>query len=442
MHNKPNFIFIISHDTGRSLGAYGYNVSTPNIDKFAKESIQFNNYFCPAPQCSPSRSSIITGLYPHNNGLMGLAHKGFAIKEGIKTLQMYLKDADYETTLIGLSHETIEGEKKGLSSSTYRLGYENYIEIQGNRAEKVVDAFESFMNKRKNNKPFYISLGFEETHRSFDEYEADADKPEEVSIFEFLEDTEGLRKDISLFNGSIKVLDRAFGRVYNHLKANNMLDNTYIILTTDHGIAFPRCKGTLRDSGLETLLIMRTPFADINGEINQLLCNVDMMPTILELAKIEIPKNLDGISFVSLLKGENQKIRDEFFCEMTWHDRYYPARGIRTESFKYIQNLSEGPKVYMPADIYDTESGKSLQTEYDLPNEKEELYDLVKDPLEMLNVAQDPEYSHILSELREKVEKWMISTNDPILIGKIEGEESLFWKKIRNRKRIEETTND
>lgn len=431
MEKKPNFIFIISHDTGRCIEPYGYKVKMPNVTSFSKEAVKFNNYFCPAPQCSPSRGSIITGLYPHRNGLIGLAHKGFGIKKEVKTLQMYLMENGYETTLIGLSHETIEGEEKGLPTSSTKLGYNNYIKVDGNRANKVVKEFINFMDNRKDERPFFISVGFEETHRPFDEYEQDADNIDEVMPFNFLPDTQGLRKDISLFNGSAKVLDSAFGELLKYLNNNNnILENTYIIFTTDHGVAFPRCKGTLMDSGLETLLIIRKPnILNSKGfEINELLCNIDMMPTILELAGIEVPDNIDGKSFVSLINGEKKNIRDEFFCEMTWHDKYYPVRGIRTNQFKYIKHLEKGPRVYMTADIYSTNSALSLQEEFDKPNDDEELYDLILDPFEMNNLAYDIKYHDVLIELRKKVENWMKETDDPILKGRIEGEESIFWK--------------
>lgn len=431
MLKQPNFLFIISHDTGRCIGPYGYNVNTPNINQFSLEAIKFNNYFCPAPQCSPSRAGILTGLYPHNHGMIGLGHKGFGIKNNIKTFQMYLQENHYETTLIGLSHETFEGEEHGKSTSGEKLGYDNYIEVLGNKGPNVVQAFKNYMNNRDNNTPFFISVGFEETHRPFDEYENFADNPENITPFPFLKDTPGLRKDISLFNGTVKVLDNSFGEIINFMKENNLLDSTYIIFTTDHGIAFPRCKGTLRDSGLETFLLIRNPNSPIKKEKNQLLCNIDMMPTILELANIKIPENLDGKSFASLItEDSSSKIRDEFFCEMTWHDRYNPMRGIRTKKFKYIKNLEKGPQVYMPADIYNTSSGIPYQEEFNLENKKEELYDLTLDPLELNNIADNPNYSLILKELRNKVDNWMKETNDPILKGKIKGEESKFWSKI------------
>ncbi len=98
---------MISHDTGRYLGCYGKGVETPAIDALAEKGVRFDNYFCPAPQCSPSRASILTGQYPHNNGMIGLAHLGFSIRPEVTTLPKELQKLGYETALIGFSHETI-----------------------------------------------------------------------------------------------------------------------------------------------------------------------------------------------------------------------------------------------------------------------------------------------------------------------------------------------
>lgn len=422
---------MISHDTGKYLGTYGYKVATPVLDGLADRGLKFTNYFCPAPQCSPSRGSILTGLYPHNNGLMGLAHKEFSINGEVTTLPKELTKAGYETSLIGFSHETIGAEEPGVVSSTTKLGYERYEKVEGNFAPDVASRVEALLeekSKNKEDKPFFMNIGFEETHRPFDRYEPYMDDLDEIEVVPYLPDTKQVRQDLSLFQGSVKVLDEAVGRIIRKLEETGLDENTIIIYTTDHGIAFPRAKGTLKEAGLETALIIYAPKLIEGGKvIDQLLCNVDMMPTILDLAGGQIPENLDGKSFAVILKNENKPIRNEFFCELTWHDRYHPMRGIRTDKYKYVLNIEDGPKIYMPFDIHSSLSGEDLREEYYIPNEKEELYDLTKDPLENENLINHPDYRDIADELREKVKNWLVETKDPILQGPISGVPSTKW---------------
>ncbi|MBB5173825.1 sulfatase family protein [Texcoconibacillus texcoconensis] len=428
--NQPNIVFIISHDTGRYLGTYGHKVETPDIDAMAENGVQFNQYYCPAPQCSPSRASVLTGLYPHNNGMLGLAHKHFTIKEGTTTLPKELQNAGYETRLFGLSHETIGEEPQGVTTSGTKLGYDHYQEVPGNRAPKVTDYVEDYLEEKAQNqdKPFFINIGYEETHRPFDEYEDEADDPADVEVLSYLPDTENVRKDLALMNGSTKVFDRAVGRVRRKLEETGLAENTIVILTTDHGLAFPRAKGSLKDSGIETFLIVHSPAMVDKGAVrDQLLCNVDMMPTILDLAGAEIPEGLDGKSFAHLLKGGEEEIRDEFFCELTWHDRFHPMRGVRTHKYKYIRNFEDGPDVYMPYDIHSSLSGQDVREQFYVPNSEEELYDVENDPKEDNNLAADPAYAEVLEDLRGRVDRWMKETNDPILHGPVEGVESTKW---------------
>lgn len=434
---KQNILMMISHDSGRMFSNYGYKVDTPHFDSLAKNSTQFDNFYCSAPQCSPSRGSILTGKYPHNNGLIGLAHLGFSINSENTTLPKELSKAGYESVLIGLSHETIHEPpeiKDLVFSSTTKLGYDKYISVEGDRAPKVADTVINFLKKRDSDNPFYLNVGFFETHREFDEYEPYADNFEEVEVFDFLKDDEGIREDISLFNGSLKVLDSSVGKIVDFIENSHYKDNTIIIFTTDHGVAFPGAKGTLKESGLGTALVISIPGSEQNNKKKKaLLCNVDLMPTILELVDIPVPKNIDGESFAALLYTEKDTGREEFFTELTWHDNYHPMRGIRTKLYSYVRNFEDGPKVYMPLDAHLSPSGKSMRDQLYVPNESEELYDLTKDPQESTNLINDDEYKKIAIELRGKVKKWMKETNDPLLKGPVTGYKEPAWNKEAER---------
>ncbi|AJY75441.1 sulfatase [Paenibacillus beijingensis] len=431
--NRKNILFLISHDTGRYLGCYGKSVQTPAIDALAEEGVRFDNYFCPAPQCSPSRASIISGLYPQNHGMIGLSHLGFSMKAAVTTLPMALGRAGYDTALIGFSHETIDEPNSAIRSSTYKLGYDEVLPVPGDRAPDVAERVAAYLQERadgERERPFFASVGFFETHRDFDEYEPVADPSDSILPPAYLPDTPNVRDDFALLHGSVKTLDQGIGRILSALEASGLSDDTLVVYTTDHGIAFPRAKGTLMDAGLETALIMRGPGVLEGGTVvDSLLCNVDLMPTLLEFAGADIPSGLDGRSFWGLLQKEKEyAARDHFFSELTWHDLYHPMRGIRTERYKYIRNFEDGPSVYLPLDIHVSLSGQDVRDGYYKPNVPEELYDLSHDPLEEHNLADDPGHAHILQELRGKVEDWMKRSDDRLLSGKVPGIAAPEWQ--------------
>lgn len=431
---KPNILMIISHDTGRYLGSYGRNIDTPELNDLAEKGVQFNNYFCTQPQCSPSRGSILTGMYGHNHGMLGLAHMGYSMKKDIATIPYEMSSIGYETWLFGFFHESIDGKFDG-----EKLGYQRVVEVPDNAAKDVTNKVVEFLQKKsksRNASPFYASVGFEETHRPFDHFEP---VPiEEVEVPDYLPDTPEVRKDLAQFYGSVKELDKNIGRIKRSLSETGLLDNTLLIYTTDHGIAFPRAKGTLFDAGLETALIMKLPKGMKNDGrvVNDLICNIDLMPTLIDLVGGDVPESTDGFSFLPILNDEPFDSRTEFFCELTWHDRYHPMRGLRTNKYKYIRNFEDGPKVYLPFDIHQSLSGQVVRKDYYVPNTSEELYDLENDPFEQLNLVDDEKYIEILRDCRAKVQRWMEESDDPLLEGKVHGKEATVWEKEIKEERV------
>lgn len=430
---KPNILLMICHDLGRHLGCYGIeNLNTPNLDEFADRGIRFTNYLCTAPQCSPSRGSIITGRLPRNNGLMGLAHLGWTLDDGIKTLPQLLSDYGYETYLFGVQHEA-------RTKNVKRLGYQ-HIGEQG-KAWDVADAVIGFLKERDSHQPFYASVGFFEPHRPYDQLEYTPDDPDTVSVPPYLPDVPGVRQEIAQLQGMIRAVDHEVGRVLTTLKETGLWENTLVIFTTDHGVALPRAKGTLYDPGVGTALIMHGPHLDHCRVENSLLSNVDLLPTIMDYIGASLPTGLDGRSFLTLLQRGFYKKRSHIHLEMTWHDRYEPVRGVRTEGYKYIRSFGARPLVYIPADIYDSPSGKAVRDEYyGSQRPGEELYDLDKDPLERKNVIDDPGYQWIAEQLRKKLEKSMKVTKDPLMNGPIPGREEPqadYWDVVQNNSPFE-----
>ncbi|NHJ21578.1 MAG: sulfatase [Candidatus Lokiarchaeota archaeon] len=424
---KPNIIIFITHDQGHFLGCYNEfpnSLETPNLDKIAKNGIRFTNYFCTAPQCSPSRGSIQTSLYPHQNGLMGLVDRGWTLPQEFKTMPMYLKELGYSTHLIGLSHESRIPSSLGYDTMTERFFSKRGREINPLYNCKLVEKeSKKFLEDHKNNeKPFYVSIGVEEVHRPFKIW-ADSVDPNSLKVPPFLPDNEIVRKELSEYYGAINRVDLTIERIISMLEDTGLNENTLFIYTTDHGSPFPRAKCTLYDPGIETILLMHQPNSDTfsNGKvINGLLSNIDLLPTLIDYIGGELPKNIEGKSFLPLLKQEQTELRSEIYVEKTYHEIYDPIRGIRTNNYKYIRNFENLDTLYqMPAPVLMAPSGKYMKNFYNYPRPTEELYDLRKDPLEKINVINTTEYQEIASDLRKRLFNWLKATNDPILKGKI-----------------------
>ena len=404
----------MTHDTGRRLGCFQAGIATPYLDGLAADGVCFTRYHSVATQCSSSRGTMLTGRFPHRHGLMGLARIGWRLHPAEWCLARYLAEAGYETHLVGLQHE---------GPDTVRLGYRHVLEGRCD-ARSVGAAVGHFLRSRTRHcaRPFFVMAGMRETHRPFDRPEYLPDDPSWVPVPAYLPDTPAIRHEFAAFGGLVRAADTAVGTMLEALKASGLAENTLVVYTTDHGIAFPRAKGMSYDAGLETALIMRWPGRiPVGLQRNELLSNVDLLPTLLEVAGIPAPEDLDGQSFLPLVTGEYGIPREYIFFEMTWHDRYNPMRGIRTDHHKYILNFDpQSPLVFLPADIYRSPSGVATRERYHAESRPaEELYDLDADPLELVNLATDPAYAGLCVEFRDRLDRWMSSTKDPLLRGPV-----------------------
>lgn len=421
MNSPQNIILIITHDTGDYFGCYGHPVTSPNIDRMAKLGTFFTNYFCAAPQCSPSRGSILTGKMPHSHGLMGLVNRGWSLPEFNETLPKIWNKAGYSTHLIGLQHEHDTAEE---------IGYRNVhmdsevFTSSDNVASSVVE-FLKKVEEGQFSQPFFCNIGFFDTHRPYI-YPEEVEKPEIDSIKTppYLPDEREVKKDIADFFGAIRHVDYNIGRIVKFLENEcSFAEQTLVLYTVDHGWAMPKAKCTLYDSGLKTGLVMYQPGKDQGKGYQQLLSNIDLCPTILELLGIEIPEEIEGQSFYSLLKEEKYNEREQIFAELTYHDCYNAMRTIRTKKWKYIMNFEILPTRFeIPNGFALTETTEVYirrNPVFNSPREEEELYHLESDPNEMKNLANDPNYSKIKESLKTTLFQWLEKTKDPILRGKI-----------------------
>ena len=409
---KPNVLFIICHDLGTQLRCYGdESAKTSNVDSLAAQGIRFDNYFATAPQCSPSRGSIITGRYPHQNGLMGLNNNNeWNLNEDETGFPEVMRDAGYDTFCFGTWHINHDPAIFGIQRR-----------VPDKHAAEIASLFEEYLAQRNDGRPFLAYLGFFEPHRDFGIGRYEPEDPAKVVVPPYLPDNELTRKDLAQFHAAVREMDIAVGRVLKALELKGLSDNTIVVFTSDHGIAFPRAKCTLYDPGLRTPLIIRWPGKLPEGRVfHELMSNTDLAPSLLDMLGLEIPGRSYGRSFMPLVAGKAYGPHEEIFAEKTYHCIYDPIRAIRTNEWKYIVNFEDGPMYEMPTDVSSSITERGIdRTEYFRMRPPEELYDLRNDPDEMENLAFKPEFSRFRDDLRGRLFKFLEETRDPILEGSI-----------------------
>lgn len=413
---KPNILYIHSHDTGRFAQPYGHAVSTPNIQKLAKEGVLFRRAFSGAPTCSPSRACLVTGQAAHSSGMLGLAHRGFGLNDYSQHILHTLKKAGYRTALSGVQHVALRGDRS-------LLGYDEDLFTQ--KGAGRVEAVEEFLKRQTDGVPFFLTVGFNDTHREFPEPGPEDDERYTVPPAP-LPDTPETRRDMAAFKASARRLDRDMGRVFDLLKEYGFRDNTLVICTTDHGLAFPRMKCTLHDTGIGVMQVMRWPdgadFGFTEGRVvDALTSHIDLFPTICDIVGIEHPDWLEGKSLLPVLRGETEEVNGEIFAEVTFHASYEPQRCVRTHRWKYIRRWGDREEPVLPN--CDQSPSKQLWMDHGWQDSilpREALYDLMFDPNETNNLAGDPRVADELNNMRTRLEKWMERTNDPLLKGYVD----------------------
>jgi N-sulfoglucosamine sulfohydrolase len=413
---KMNVVVVICHDLGRHMGCYGVQEArTPNLDRFAAKGIRFSNHFCCAPQCSPSRAALWTGRYPHVNGVVGLSHSGFKneFHDSERHLAQILDEAGYETHLFGLQH---------VSAMPERCGFK---EVHGLApCGQVADNVGRFLEERKGRgPPLYVQVGFFEAHRPFLHVDVERLDPAQVTVPPYLPDIPEVREDLADLEASISSADKAFGKIVEALDRSGMEDSTIVIFTVDHGIPFTRAKMTLYDPGITTALLMQIPGVEGGKVCDELVSNVDVLPTLLDLLGLEMPENVQGRSFQLLIMGEGYEGNEAIFAEKTYHTYYDPMRCMRTERWKLIANFEFAPWQDTSPDYDDNaksyvEAAKALAVPYDRQYHPPfELYDLEDDPWEQRDLADSPYHQEIRDELIRRLRQWMRDTGDPLLQG-------------------------
>ena len=321
-----------------------------------------------------------------------------------------LNQAGYTTALAGFQHVVRDLKETGyqrlLSEGSVRAGAEE-------RARAFI--------KEKHDAPFFLDVGFGETHRRAKGFDPPPDgepktDPRYVKPPAPFPDTPVTRQDMAEYIDAARTLDRKMGVVFDALEENGLAENTLVICTTDHGLAFPRMKCHLSDHGIGIMLIVRGPGGFDGGQVvDGLVSQIDLFPTICELAEIEAPAWLQGNSVLPLVRGEAEDTRDAIFAEVNYHCCYEPQRAVRTKRWKYIRRYDNAEKWALPN--CDDSISKTFMMEHgwgEEPVESERLYDVVFDPSEAHNLAENPDYADVLVEMQDRLEQWRTETDDPV----------------------------
>ncbi|MHC4124200.1 MAG: sulfatase family protein [Planctomycetota bacterium] len=418
---KANIIIFLSDDHGYyDTGCYGNKVvRTPNIDKLADEGLKFNLALTPTAMCSPSRSAMYTGLYPHRNG----CHKNHSsIKPGVKTLPDYLKPLNYRVALAGKRH--IKPIKQ--------FGFE-YMGLNFGQIK-------NFMKSCTDN-PFCLIMTPPLPHAPAGGYtKGTTYDPKEIPLPIYLVDTPELRQCRSHYYDLITKTDDMFGKTMDIVENLNLKDDTMLIYTSDHGAGFQFEKWTCYDGGLKVPFVVRWPgVVKASTQTDAMISFVDVVPTLIEIAGGTVPDDLDGKSFLDVLKGKTNEHHEFIFGTHTTEGikegRIYPIRSVRTKTYKYIRNLNpdgkftnlitERPRAGWASwkEVAKHDSFAARQVRFYQKRGAEELYYICTRPYEIYNIAEIPFHEEVKNSLSKKLDEWMKQQGDRGLEAELDDKE-------------------
>lgn len=424
-----NVLLLIADDLGLILPSYGDpNAVMPHIEKTAREGARFANAFCTTASCSASRSVILSGLYNHANGQYGHAHAEhhFSYLPDVKPMPRLLHEAGYATGYIGKLHVSPEE----------RFGWDLADPIGSRDVFRMAQVARKFIQDA-GPKSWYLHCGFHDPHRagtgfanrSWPNVTRLRLDPAKLKVPSFLPDNTQTRADLVEYYEACNRFDQGIGFMLDVLRETNQLDNTLVLIMSDHGAPFPNAKTNAYDAGLRVPLIVRCPELQPGGVVNEALTNwADITPSILEWTGVKPPEYpLHGRSWLPILGQHRPAGWDRVYFSHTFHEAidYYPMRGVRTREYKYIRNLFSRVTYPHATDLWASPTWQSVRKQGSggklgkraarryLHRDAEELYDLRSDPDEVTNLASSPEHQTLLKQLREDTERFRRDTGDP-----------------------------
>ncbi len=432
---RPNFIVFMTDDISQSdFGFYGNDViRTPNLDELADEGLVFDNAYLTTSSCSPTRTSFITGRYPHNTGSPELH---MDLPKGHFLWPAALKRAGYYTVHGGKHHM---GGNVNRAFSDRIGGYGDWLKKIKNRPE---------------DRPFFFWFNSSDAHRGWDINEnAPTYAQENIKVPPYLVDDTRTRKDMAKYYHEVSRTDHYAGKMVDLLKNEGIADNTYFIYMSDNGRPFPRDKTRLYNSGIKTPLLVWKAGGVPDARTSSFVSLLDIPPTILELAGVERPDDLQGVSMTPILDDPQATIRDLVFAEQNWHVFQAHVRMVREGPWVYMRNAwperrlmsreaapnpGKFPSAHSLWDRY--EEGKLTPAQMDIflkPRPKEELYHVGRDPLQLHNIAQDPKYSSVKKRLRHILDQWTEETGDTVPDNPTNDREDIYHNQNPDHRRGE-----
>ncbi len=421
----PNFLVITADDLGCQLGCYGEaQAKTPNIDKLAGEGIRFEDGYITQSSCSPSRSSILTGLYPHENGQIGLANQGFKMKPGVPLLPNLLKEHGYRTGILGKLHVGTTGEEMQFD---FKWASDNNPVLTRDVRTVAAKAAEFFAQSGET--PFFLYVNYFDPHQP---YEAGANQTEglpeavlkagEVRPMSWLgiENPPQILGELASYYNCVHRLDAGIGFLMEALEKAGKTEKTLVIFLGDNGPPFARAKTTCYDPGLRIPFLVRWPGVIASGRVSDaLVCGVDIPPTLLAAAGFSADASrMSGKSLLPVFEGKGS-VREWLPMEYTFHaaGHFYPRRAVRAGAFLYIENLlpdRENPVVPLPWAM--PPPGHPMHAAHATMKRppRIELYDVKKDPDCLVNLAAEPPFAADVERLGNVLARWRESSRDPL----------------------------
>ncbi|MCZ6678186.1 MAG: sulfatase [Candidatus Poribacteria bacterium] len=431
--SRPNVLLIVSEDNGPHLSCYGDPfVQTPHLDRLAAEGVRFEQAFTTQAMCSPGRASILTGLYPHQNGQIGLATCKYAMYQAFANIPSLVKAAGYRTGMIGKLHINPE--------SAFPLDFwwndKAFISFANRDVRKIAQMADEFILESE--QPFFLMVNYPDAHLPFHRQQLGVPETpydaRDVKPLAFVGiNTPRLREHTADYYNCMSRLDTGVGLLLDGLKRSGKADDTLVVFTTDHGAQFSRGKTTIYEGGLRVPFVLRWPGVVGEGAVREeMISHIDILPTVLEAVGEDCPP-VAGKSILPMCRGEAVRWREYLFAEWCSGDvlTYFPQRSIRDARFKLIVSLLRdrpspsalgyaGPEQrWEPGATVeeiasaDTHIHKAYETYMHPPTE--ELYDLHNDPQEFVNLAQDAEYASVVKRLGDQLRTWQIETRDALL---------------------------
>lgn len=413
--SPPNILLFLADDcTFRDLGCYGSrDAQTPNIDKFAREGMQFSRCFQAAPMCSPTRSNLFTGIYPVKSG--AYPNHTF-VKDGTLSIVQHMNPAGYVTALLGKTH---------INPRT-AFPFE-YLGDPGDDLDfQRMDQFLGQTTQKK--QPFCLFVCSHQPHGPLTKGDPSKFDPEKVVLPPYYVDNKETRDQFVKYLAEITYMDNEFATCLDLLKKYGLSENTVVVFASEQGNGFPFAKFTCYGNGLQSGFLVRWPGVIKPGKVSDAMIEyVDVVPTFIEMAGLKVPETIEGRSFLNVLTGKKDDHKSFVYGIQTTRgiidgSEYYGIRTVRSETHRYILNLTPEAtfqngtttsslfKSWMAKAANDPSAKKLVYNYQHRP--AEELYDVINDPLEMNNLADSPALASIKKELKEKLLKWMEQQGD------------------------------